>query len=183
MWLAAMASIGIAVTSSQTAIAKSGHNKADESVDLKLRLDGYIKPHCSINIPNKKLWFYIRDEAGQASIDFEVNCNQPLNVEVSSKNGGLKHTAFNRIPDYDGFSEFVPYELSLAVDAPDAKTLNFESEHIQVMPGGGSIGVIPYSANGTLDLSWLPEEPLIAGEFRDVIEIRVTGDGGANGHW
>jgi len=185
MWLAVMASIGIAVTSSQPAIATGSHSygSANESVDLKLKLDGYIKPHCSINIPDEKLWFYIYDEAGQASVDFAVNCNQPISVEVSSRNGGLQHTAFNRIPDYDGFSEFVPYDLSLAIDAPNAKTLSFTSEHIQTAPGRGSVGVIPYSADGSLDLSWSPKEPLIAGEYRDVIEIRVTGDGGANGHW
>lgn len=184
MSLAILASIGIAVTLSQPASGTGGHySPADETVDMKLKLDGFVKPHCSIDIPDKKLWFYIYDDAGQASVDFEVNCNQPLKVEISSLNGGLRHEAFDRIPDYEGFSEFVPYDLSLAINAPDAKTLNFESEHIQTTPGRGSIDVIPYSADGTLDLSWAPNEPLIAGTYRDVIEIRVTGDGGSSGHW
>lgn len=176
--LAILASIGIAVALSQPA---SG--TAKKAVDLKLALDGYVKPHCTIDIPDNKVWFTLLDEAGSASVDFAVNCNQYLKVEITSQNGGLRHEAFNRIPDYAGFSEFVPYDLSLAINAPDAKTLSFESEQIQTTPGRGSIDVIPYSADGTLDLSWSPDEPLIAGEYRDVIEIRVTGDGGSSGHW
>lgn len=184
MSLAVMASIGIAVSFSQPANGSSGHlTPAAETVDLKLKLDGFIKPHCSIDIPDNKAWFYLYDEADSASVDFAVNCNQPLKVEISSRNGGLRHEAFDRIPDYEGFSEFVAYSLSLAIDAPDAEKLNFESEHIQTTPGRGSIGVIPYSADGTLGLSWMPDEPLIAGEYRDVIEIRVTGDGGSSSHW
>lgn len=184
MSLAISASIGIAVLLSQPANGTSGYySSADETVDLKLKLDGYVKPNCSIDIPENKLWFTIYDDAGQASVDFAVNCNQPLKVEVSSLNGGLRHEAFNRIPDYEGFSEFLPYDISLAINAPDAKTLLFESEHIQTTPGRGSINVIPYSADGTLDLSWSPNEPLIAGEYRDVIEIRVAGDGGSSSQW
>jgi len=184
MSLVILASIGIAVTLSQPASGTGGHfSSADETVDLKLKLDGYVKPHCSIDIPDNKAWFYIYDEAGEASLDFSVNCNQHLKVEISSLNGGLRHEAYNRIPDYEGFSEFVPYDLSFAINATNAQTLNFESEHIQTTPGRGSINVIPYSADGTLNLSWSPDEPLIAGDYRDVIEIRVTGDGGSSGHW
>lgn len=166
------------------ALAGTGsYSAAEEKVDLKLKLNGFIKPHCSIDIPDNKLWFYIYDEAGQASTDFSVNCNQPLQVEITSLYGGLRHTAFDRIPDYPGFSEFVPYDMAFSVNVPNAKTLKFDSEHVQTTPGGGSINVIPYSAEGTLDLSWSPTEPLIAGEYSDVIEIRVTGDGGSNGRW
>lgn len=183
IWLAALAGTGIAVTFSQPAISTdyNGYAVADESKDLQLKLDGYIKPHCSIDIPDNKLWFPIYDEAGYSSVEFNVNCNQALNVEINSRNGGLQHIAFNRIPDYEGFSEFVPYNLSFAIDAANAQALNFQSEQIKAAPGRGSIGIIPYSASGSLDLSWATNEPLIAGEFRDVIEIRVTGDGGTNG--
>jgi len=184
IWLAALASTGIAVAFSQPAIGSDsrGYEVADSTADLKLKLDGFIKPYCSIDIPDDKLWFPIYDEAGDSSVAFNVNCNQDLKVEISSLNGGLQHAAFHRIPDYDGFSEFLPYNLSFAIDAANAQALNFQSEQIKAAPGRGSIGIIPYSASGRLDLSWAPSEPLIAGEYRDVIEIRVTGDGGSNGH-
>jgi len=47
------------------------------------------------------------DDADMKSVAFDLNCNQPLKVEVSSLNGGLKHEAHSRLADYAGFTSFI----------------------------------------------------------------------------
>jgi len=63
------------------------------------------------------------------------------------------------------------------------RTLRFDSEDIKDAPGRGHFGVIPHETTGDLQIRWSPTETLIAGTYGDVIEIRVTGDSGLNGHW
>lgn len=167
---------------SQPALGTYGQGHAAKAVDLKLNMAGYVKPHCSIHIPDDKIWTEITDEAGTATTEFEVDCNQYMKVEISSRNGGLLHEASNRIPDYPGFTDFVPYNLTFNVNAPDAKPINLDSQHIKDTPGHGSIQTIPFAASGELTIAWAPEEHLIAGTYRDVIEIRITGDGGSNSY-
>ena len=152
-------------------------------VDLKLKVFGYIKPHCEISLPDEKLWFDMTDDADMKSVAFDLNCNQPLKVEVSSLNGGLKHEAHSRLADYAGFTSFIEYDLDLALQTAGTRTLRFDSEDIKDAPGRGHFGVIPHETTGDLQIRWSPTETLIAGTYGDVIEIRVTGDSGLNGHW
>jgi len=87
------------------------------------------------------------------------------------------------MPDYPGFDNFLPYNLTFAIDALDAQPVMFESQSIKGTHGEGSVGVIPFQTTGYVMLDWAPGEPLVAGNYRDVIEIRVIGDGGMNSHW
>jgi len=174
------------IASGPTATATSyGHNdtKNPSKVDLKLKVFGHIKPHCEIHLPSEKLWFEMTDDADMKSVSFDLNCNQPLKVEITSLKGGLEHEAHDRIPTYAGFTSFVEYDLDVALQAPGTHALRFDSEDIKGSPGHGHFGAIPHETKGDLKISWSPTEKLIAGTYGDVIEIRVTGDSGSNGHW
>jgi len=179
---AALAAILTGPVAMATSYPSYGTNHPAQ-VDLKLKLFGKIKPHCEIHLPKEKLWFEMTDAADMRSVSFDLNCNQPLKVEVSSLNGGLEHTSHDRLPDYPGFTSFVEYDLDISLRAPGTNALRFESEDISNDPGRGHFGAIPHDTKGDLKISWSPSETLIAGEYGDVIEIRITGDSGSNSHW
>jgi len=185
--LAAATAILILSLSTGTASMAGSHSSSPStypsSVDLELKLFGKIKPSCEIHFPKEKLWFEMTDDADMRAVTFDLNCNQPLKVEVSSRNGGLQHSAHDRLPTYPGFTSFVEYDLGLALQAPGTNDLRFDSEDIKSEPGRGHFGAIPHDTKGELKISWVPTENLIAGTYGDVIEIRVTGDSGSNGHW
>jgi len=104
-----------------------------------------------------------------------VDCNQRMNVEMRSLNGGLQHTKLGRDARFPGFANFVPYRASFALDTEGARVFSVKSTEI-IAPAQGSIGLVPYQASGSLNLAWDQTLPLLGGQYRDVIEIRVSGD-------
>jgi len=175
------------ITSTGTAAMAGSYNSHQTTnpsyVDLELKLFGKIKPRCEIHLSKEKLWFEMTDDASLRSLPFDINCNQPLKIEVSSRNGGLEHSSHDRIPTYPGFTSFLEYDLDLALQAPGTNNLHFDSEDITNEPGRGHFGAIPHDTKGELQISWTSTETLIAGTYGDVIEIRITGDSGSNVHW
>jgi hypothetical protein len=151
-------------------------NSGDDGVELELTITGKISPKCEISLPNKRIQTVLTDGAGSESVAFSVNCNQKLSVVMTSANGGFEHPTRDRNENFDGFTNFLPYQATFSVNANDAQPVVAQSEAM-LGGAGGSIGVVPHSATGTLELSWQPEQPLLGGVFEDVIEIRVTGAG------
>lgn len=141
-----------------------------------LTVTGKISPHCAIALDRTSIDATLTDGPGSDQLGFSVNCNQPLAVRMSSLYGGLKLKTSRNDVDSPGFTSFLPYTATFEVAAAGAKPVSFRSKR---MMGGasGSIGVTPYRAKGSLDLSWNPEAKLIGGSYSDVIEIRVSGDG------
>jgi hypothetical protein len=154
--------------------ASNGSN--NDGVDLDLTIIGRISPKCEINLPEKAVHVQLFDRPGNEQVEFTVNCNQKLSVTMTSLNGGLEHVTHSRGEQFEGFQNFLPYTAQFDVNADGAQVVSIDSE---AMVGGatGSIGVVPFSTNGTLNLSWDPEQPLVGGTYEDVIEIRVTGAG------
>ena len=151
------------------------------SVTLDLALQGYIRPHCSIKLDTRDVHEILTDEAGSTDFGFDVNCNQRLSVEIKSQNGGLLHENWQNILFSPGFADRIAYDLEFSVEAEGAEPVRVNSLDIVNMPGGGSIGVTPFESRGNVQINWSPEVPLIAGSYGDVIEIRVTGEGGMGG--
>jgi len=141
-----------------------------------LNITGKISPHCSISLDRNSIDATLTDGPGQDRLGLSVDCNQRLTVSMSSLHGGLKLRTSKGHIDSPGFISFLPYTATFEVAAAGAKPVSFHSKR---MVGGasGSIGVTPFHAKGSLDLSWKPEAPLIGGSYSDVIEIRVSGEG------
>jgi len=147
------------------------------SVNLELAVRGYIKPRCELRLDSNQIHAVLTDGNGSASVDLKVNCNQRLSVSMQSRNGGLMHEKHGIWDTSTGFTGFVPYQLTFDVKARGTSPIVVESKQIQAVPGGGSIGAIPYRADGKLSLNWKPEGNLFGGRYGDVIEIRVSGEG------
>lgn len=164
-----------------TALSKGGHSH-HSSETLKLGITGHIKPRCALSLDTNDLHQVLTDSAGSARVGFDVNCNQRLAVQIKSQNGALLHDSWQSLRSSPGFTDRVPYELEFSVGVDGARSIHVNSADIANLPLGGSTGVIPYQARGKLQFNWSPELPLIGGNYGDVIEIRVTGEGGMGGH-
>ena len=154
-----------------------GGSAIPASVNLELDLRGYVKPRCELNLSTNDIYTVLTDGPGQETVPFNVNCNQRLSVSMQSRNGGLQHEKHGIWDTSTGFTGFLPYKLEFTVNADGAEPVVEESEKIKAVPGGGSIGTIPFRAKGNLKLSWVPEGNLFGGRYGDVIEIRVSGEG------
>ncbi len=181
--LAGAGSFGLAsagsYTGAQSAYSKPQHTQSTTTLDLGIK--GYIKPHCSLHLDTNDVHQTLTDGAGSARVGFDVNCNQRLAVRIKSQNGALLHESWQSLETSPGFTERVPYELEFSVGVDGAHPIHVSSQDVVNTPLGGSTGVIPYHARGKLQFNWSPEAPLIGGNYGDVIEIRVTGEGGRGG--
>ncbi len=153
------------------------------TVTLDLALAGYIKPACHFDLDDAALALVLDDRAGNRIVPFQLDCNVPVSFEVESAHGGMRHAALDRLPATDAFQVELPYNLEFSFDAENASSFAMSSADIAVTPGAGTPGVIPYKSRGRVRLDWMPERPLVAGQYRDVIRIRVIGDGPAGHSW
>jgi hypothetical protein len=149
---------------------------AASSAVATLEILGQVSPRCSIDVQDDTIDRVLTDGPGSESVPFSVDCNQPLVVNMQSLNGGFLHESGRRLSGSPGFITFLPYTTTLTVDAAGAAPVTFQSEQM-VAGATGSIGVTPFKAKGELRLSWSPQSPLIGGAYRDIIEIRVSGEG------
>lgn len=166
--LALAASIGVATPA-------SAHSIDQSSMSLELTIRGKVSPKCEISLSSRSVDVILDDNAGAHALPFMVDCNQRMNVEMRSLNGGLQHTKLGRDARFPGFANFVPYRASFALDTEGARVFSVKSTEI-IAPAQGSIGLVPYQASGSLNLAWDQTLPLLGGQYRDVIEIRVSGD-------
>ena len=172
------------VSLSGNALAGSSYSTGGQTTQqLDLAIGGFIKPHCSFELGDEFLWVDLLDRAGSTTIPFNVDCNVPLEFSVESENGSLDHVSSQQIGSYPGFQSRLPYTVNLNFDVPNADQISFDSENIQAVPGTGTLDVIPFQSVGRVRLNWNPEAPLIAGKYKDIIRIRVTGDGSTKSHW
>lgn len=142
---------------------------------LELTIRGAISPRCEIAIPDRAVDFILTEDAGATMLPFSVNCNRPMAVEMRSLNGGFEHSKVTGQSPYPGFTNLVRYRASFAIDREGATPLAAQSD---AMTSGarGAMGVIPYETTGRLSLSWGRSAPLLGGNYKDVIEIRISGD-------
>ncbi|MGR5233016.1 hypothetical protein ACPV4L_11915 [Vibrio rotiferianus] len=98
------------------------------------------------------------------TLPFEIYCNQPVVLTISSKNGGLKH-------EDNELVNLTRYSVNLDVSSINiSKELN--SEDITTPVKIDSFGAIPFSSIGKLGVT-LEHSLLYAGYYKDVIEIDI----------
>lgn len=139
-----------------------------------LEIEGEISARCAISLGETNVSVPLTAAGGTRSIPFSVDCNQPLSVQMTSRNGGLSHVTHGRGETYAGFANFVPYSAAFSLAVNGAAPVVAESEAMRA-GAGGSTGVTPYQATGMLGLTWRPTPALLGGQYSDVIEIRVSG--------
>lgn len=144
--------------------------------DLTLVIEGTISPVCTIAQPLPNQDITLSDAPGRHDVDFRVNCNVPMAVQMTSEHGGLEHDQYRNWPASPGFSGFLPYRASFLVNATGAQAVVGESERMREGVRG-FINVAPHAATARLTIDWVPEATLFGGTYRDTITIRVSGEG------
>jgi len=154
--------------------AANAHSVNGAHQSLQLNISGQISPKCGLSFPDNEADVVLTERAGTTSLPFAVSCNQRMNVQLRSLNGGLQHTEVGRAPRFNGFANFVPYTLTFSIDSEGARDVSADSREM-TSPVQGTVGQIPFESNGSLTLAWATTPPLLGGQYRDVIEIRISG--------
>src|SRR3546814_911961 len=150
------------------------HTRDDASQSLELKIFGKVSPKCELSFSDDEADVVLTEQAGTTTLPFAVDCNERMNVQMRSLNGGLQHVEVGREPRFNGFANFVPYTATFRIDAEGARGVSAESREM-TSPVRGSVGKIPFQSNGELSFAWAATPPLLGGQYRDVIEIRVRG--------
>ena len=131
--------------------------------DLSLDLVGQIESRCELSLmaDNTIDLSNIRSK----TLPFNVYCNQPLRMSISSRNGGLLAS--------DGNQEFGVnrYLLEISIAKLGIKK-QISSSDLTSENSVDSSGVIPFSTQGEIRVT-LEDNLLYAGNYQDVIEIDV----------
>lgn len=129
---------------------------------LTLEISGKINDQCQINLSagNEIDLSNVKEK----SLPMDIYCNQPMNIRVSSVNGGLA---------IKGREDIEPHIYTLEIDIGDLN-LNYKnkSDALTIAKEVKSSGVIPFSTSGTLRVT-LEESLLFAGYYEDVVQIDV----------
>ncbi len=164
-----------------TLLGIGGHAAlAQDTDDLQLDVTGQIAARCEI----------LNFGAGDATIDleaggtksfgFDIDCNLPMRLELSSKNGALVNEAMQALAaKANGWVASIPYRATVAIDS-----IGFsETADSADLLGGIAYSTgsqIPFETNGELTVELeQPAGPLPAGRYEDVITITVSADAGA----
>jgi len=150
------------------------HTRDDASQSLELKIFGKVSAKCELSFSDNEVDVVLTERAGTTALPFAVDCNQRMNVQMRSLNGGLQHTEVGREPRFNGFANFVPYTATFRIDAEGAREVSAESREM-TSSARGNVGRIPFQSKGELNFAWAATPPLLGGQYRDVIEIRVSG--------
>src|SRR3546814_18188534 len=93
------------------------------SVDL-------VSPKCELSFSDDEADGVLTEQAGTTTLPFAVDCNERMNVQMRSLNGGLQHVEVGREPRFNGFANFVPYTATFRIDAEGARGVSAESREM-----------------------------------------------------
>lgn len=162
--------------------AKAGANdfrsEVSHSANLELVLQGHISPRCEVALDARNIELDLKQVTGSRTYPVQIDCNQVLNIEMSSRNGGFQiETNTSRRAPSHGFTDFIPYHATFNVNVPGARAIHFDSLKMKSIFQSGSVGVVPFETTGTLELSWSHNSTPYGGHYSDVIEIRASQKG------
>ena len=147
---------------------------------LELDLEGEITASCEV------LGFGSNGRAidlvagGVQTFDFDISCNLPMQLELSSANGALVNEELEKIvTGSSDWSARMPYDAAITVDSIGLR----ETTTSDIMANGviyRSGSEIPFDTSGQLVVEPRDDGALYpAGRYRDVISITVFPEGGA----
>ena len=147
---------------------------------LELDLEGEITARCEVLGIGALDGSLDLADGGVLSLDFDISCNLPMQLELTSKNGALINDALDRLSGGNAaWSARMLYEATLTVDAIGlSETASSEAMAAGVTYRSGN--EIPFDTSGKLMI-----RPLLngqshpAGRYQDVISIAIFADVGA----
>ena len=120
---------------------------------------------------------------GEISLGVKLSCNSKFEVSLQSQYGGLQHTAPSTVRN-GAFTTQVPYRIGWKVGLDDGGSAGVSGCDSQVLRDvSGCSATSAYSAMNkelTASMAWdgaKASAPLLAGNFKDVMTIRLTATG------
>lgn len=162
-----------------TGIPAKAHNDGSTET-LRLRIAGEIPARCAIGFSDRRAELALERSSGTFDLPFSVDCNDLMTVSVKSRFGAMLHAQAPDIQPSPGFDQEQPYRVALRLQG-HAVSPTFESRDIRDVPGTFSPDTVPGVTTGELSLSWRRSQPLLGGEYSDILEIRVSGAGETDG--
>lgn len=164
------ACLGALMAASLTsAFAISSTGQMSDRVTLKLR--GRVMPRCNFSGDDALL------AAGNAMAHpgsgtvrmrrvFQVDCNAPFTVSLSSAHGGLRH----------GEGAVFPYEASLKIATDGGRTMSLDCEASTLKPGAGECSAssgddTAIGREAVLSVNWRAPEGVAAGTYTDDLRL------------
>ena len=151
-----------------------------QQAPLQLDLEGEITARCEV------LGFGSASSAidlaagGTQTFDFDISCNLPMQLELSSANGALVNKELDQLANGSSdWSTRMPYDATITVDSIDLRdTTTSDAMADGVIYRSGS--AIPFDTSGQLVVEPRDDGARYpAGQYRDVISITVFPEGGA----
>ena len=152
-----------------SATATSSPEKMNDSVKVKLR--GRVMPRCMLTgLETAILASEGATRTGNVELkrQFEVNCNAPFSVSLSSVHGGFYHSGGN----------VFPYRASLviATDSGRTVTLDCAASNLVADAGdcvGSSGDDTAVGKEAVLTVNWLKPEGASAGTYTDDLRLSL----------
>ncbi len=153
---------------------------SDNTATLTLNVAGTIPPRCMVAFDDTRATLDLARLSGSSDIPFGIDCNDRMVMRIKSRFGAMLHEAAPVIQPSPGFDQNQPYRVAVSLGAGQASAA-FESRDIRDVWGELQSTAVPGVTRGQLAVSWQRSQPLLGGNYNDVIEIRISGAGESDG--
>jgi hypothetical protein len=147
----------------------------------KITIKGIVPLSCSFSdFLGGSVDFGNLSEARKPTIDFKVNCSGGFDVKMTSDKGGLKHTSSKQVA---GFAIKHPYKATFKVKNEDETLLEGLCNSKKMQGGEGCLAIssgaaaMGRNATVTFKLGKKPQNPLVAGTYKDTYTITLSPQG------
>src|SRR3546814_15445369 len=97
------------------------HTRDDASQSLELKIFGKVSPKCELSFSDDEAGVVLTEQAGTTPLHFAVDCNERMNVQMRSLNGGHQHVEVGRVPRFQGLANVVPSSAHTRIVAEGAR--------------------------------------------------------------
>ncbi len=160
------------------ALAAAGQT-ASAGDQLKLKLIGQLPETCElVDIGSEVRRQIDLSTSGSDTLDFEIDCNQPVTVTLRSENGALvnQNPAFRSLSDGAQWIAEVPYVATISVDRVGLRG-QADSRDMNGRGVSFSSRQIPFDSPASVTLAWRQVGPnLLSGNYGDVVRVTVSAD-------
>ena len=151
-----------------------------QQAPLELDLQGEITARCEVLGFGTASGPVDLSDGGTQTFDFDISCNLPMQLELSSANGALVNEELEKLAiGNSDWSVRMPYDATITVDSVGLR----EATTSDAMASGviyRSGSAIPFDTSGQLVVEPRDDGARYpAGRYRDVISITVFPEGGA----
>ncbi len=153
---------------------------AAQQAPLELDLEGEITARCEVLGFGSNGGPVDLASGGTQTFDFDISCNLPMQLELSSANGALVNEELEKLANGSSdWSARMPYDATITVDSIGLReTTTSDAMTNGVIYRSGS--AIPFDTGGQLVVEPRDDGARYpAGQYRDVISITVFPEGGA----